>query len=361
MLEAALSYRIVNNEVWRLLIFFAAVLLSLVIGKLVRISLSQRADKENATRGWLSVLLRALRRPAMLISVAFAFWLIQNSETLILPAAALHIFDLICQVLRALAIGFTFYSLTAIVDYALLQLASRTETKVDDLLVPLVGKSIRVVILILVVAQILNDITEKPLTSVLAGLGVGGLAVALAAQDTIRNFFGSLVIVGDKPFEIGDRIVIDGNDGAVESVGFRSAKVRTLDGHLVTIPNSEMINKPVRNISARPYIKRVANITVTYDTSPEKLRKAVEIIKDILRDHEGMDSEYPSRVYFSDFNDWALNILVIYWYHPAQYWDYLAFSEGVNFAILERFNAEGIEFAFPSQSLYLHKEDNESI
>jgi MscS family membrane protein len=103
----------------------------------------------------------------------------------------------------------------------------------------------------------------------------------------------------------------------------------------------------------------VANITVTYDTSPEKIQRAIDIIKEILNEHEGMDAEFPPRVYFSDFNDWALNILVIYWYHPAEYWDYLAFSERVNFQILERFNAEGIEFAFPSQSLYLHPQESD--
>jgi MscS family membrane protein len=357
MLETILSYQIVHNEVWRLVVFFGVVLMSLVIGKLARISLSRRADREDQKRDWLAVLLRAFRRPAMLVSLVFAFWLIRNGHVLILPDAAKHVFDLIFQVLRALAVGFTFYCMTALIDFGLSKFASRTDTKVDDLLVPLVGKSFRVVILVLVVSQIVMDISNKPLTSVLAGLGVGGLAVALAAQDTIRNFFGSLVIVGDKPFEIGDRIEIDGHDGVVETVGFRSTKVRRLDGHLVTIPNSGIIDKAVRNISARPYIKRVANITVTYDTTPEKLQKAIDIIKDILRDHEGMDAEFPPRVYFSDFNDWALNIMVIYWYHPPEYWDYLAFSERINFEILQRFNAEGIEFAFPSQSLYVHSED----
>ncbi len=354
-----LNYTIAGNEVWRLLTFFVVILFSLMIGKLIRISLGQRAggvDEEK--RGWLAVLLRALRAPTMLVSVSFGLWLIESSQTLSLGPAT-DIFVTCCVVIRSIAIGYVFYSLTALIDYGLLQMASRTETRVDDLLVPLVGKSVRAVISVVIVAQVIQYISQKPLTSIVAGLGVGGLAVALAAQDTLKNFFGSLVIIGDKPFEIGDRIEIDGHDGSVETVGFRSTKVRRLDGHLVTVPNSEIINKAIRNVSARPYIKRVANITVTYDTSPEKIQRAIDIIKEILNEHEGMDAEFPPRVYFSDFNDWALNILVIYWYHPAEYWDYLAFSERVNFQILERFNAEGIEFAFPSQSLYLHPQESD--
>jgi len=221
------------------------------------------------------------------------------------------------------------------------------------MLMPLVGKTIRFTIAVLVILQVADSLSDKPITSILAGLGVGGLAVALAGQDTIKNVFGSLVIVADKPFEIGDRIVFDGYDGPVESVGFRSTKIRTLTGHLVTIPNSELVNKSVENIGKRPHIRRLANITITYDTPPEKVQQAVEIIKEVLDNHEGMDPEYPPRVYFNEFNDWSLNILVIYWYHPPDYWAYLAFTERVNHEILRRLNEEGIEFAFPTQTVHV--------
>jgi len=210
---------------------------------------------------------------------------------------------------------------------------------------------------VLVIVQIFQTVSDRPLTSIIAGLGVGGLAVALAGQDTIRNFFGSLVIVGDKPFEIGDRIVVEGYDGPVESVGFRSTRIRTLEGYLVTIPNAEMVNKVVCNIGKRPHIRHMANITVTYDTPPEKVDLAVAILKEILHDHEGMHPDFPPRVFFSGFNDCSLSILMIYWYHPPDYWSYMAFTEKVNGEILKRFNDEGIEFAFPTQTIYIAGQD----
>ena len=112
----------------------------------------------------------------------------------------------------------------------------------------------------------------------------------------------------------------------------------------------------MENIARRPYIRRNANITITYDTPPEKVERAVAILKDILADHDGMDPAYPPRVYFSDFNDWSLNLYMSYWVKPADYWLFQEVNERVNFEIMKRFEAEGIEFAFPSQTLYLKKE-----
>jgi MscS family membrane protein len=177
-------------------------------------------------------------------------------------------------------------------------------------------------------------LSDKPITSIIAGLGIGGLAVALAAQDTIKNFFGSIVLFVDKPFEMGDRIAIDGHDGPVEEVGLRSTKIRTLDGHLVTIPNGELANKTIQNIGKRPYIKRITNLTITYN-------------------HEGMHKDFPPRIYFNEFNSESLNIMVIYWYHPPDYWEFMTFTENFNKEVFRRFNDEGIDFAFPTQTLYL--------
>ena len=190
--------------------------------------------------------------------LSFVLYLAVNLQ-LVIPGAFAGIFNTSTRVLLVLSIACTFYSLVDLVDYKLGMFASRTASKVDDILLPMVGKTLRITVVALTVLQVAQDLSDKPLTSILAGLGVGGLAVALAGQETIKNLFGAVVIVGDKPFEIGDRVVIDGHDGPVESVGFRSTKVRTLDGHLVSVPNSAIVNTTVRNISRRPYIKHVAN------------------------------------------------------------------------------------------------------
>ncbi|MFA7369415.1 MAG: mechanosensitive ion channel family protein, partial [Kiritimatiellales bacterium] len=175
--------------------------------------------------------------------------------------------------------------------------------------------------------------------------------VALAAQDTIKNFFGSLVIFADRPFQMGDCVNVDGTDGTVEEVGMRSTRLRTVDGHLVTIPNGELANKTIRNITRRPYIKRLANITVACDAPPEKVERAVAVIKEELsRANEKMHPDMPPRVHFNEFNAASLNIQVIYWFVPASdYWAFMEFDQSFNLALLRRFNEEGIELAFPGR------------
>ena len=345
-------------EVWRVVAFLLLILTSLVAGRLVRFFLIRAANRLPDSKAWLAVLFKALAKAMPLVVIVLGCRIAVPVLALI-PVLA-SIAKTILRVLNSAAMGLVLYRLVDVVDYYLLSLARKTESKVDDVLAPLVGKSVRITIAVVVILNVVVVVSGKDMTTILASLGVGGLAIALAGQDTIRNFFGSLVIFGDKPFEIGDRIVVDGHDGPVEEVGFRSTRLRTLDGHLVTVPNSEMVNKTVRNIGKRPYIKRVSNITITYDTPPEKVTRAVAIIHEILADHEGMNPEFPARVYFSDFNDWSLNILMIYWYHPPDYWAYMDFTERVNKLILERFNKEGIEFAFPSQTVYLADSTGES-
>ncbi len=139
----------------------------------------------------------------------------------------------------------------------------------------------------------------------------------------------------------------------VEKVGFRSTRIRLLTGHLVTIPNEKVVNSGLENIAKRPHIRWLANIGITYDTPPAKVKKAVQIIEDILKDHEGMDPNFPPRVYFNGFNDWSLNIMVIAWYHPPNYWDYQSWLQRTCLEFMQQFEAEGIDFAFPSRTLYL--------
>lgn len=245
------------------------------------------------------------------------------------------------------------YRLVDVADAWLTGLAARTRSRLDDMLVPLVRKTLKITVVVLGVAQIAQTLSDKPLTSIIASLGIGGLAVALAAQETIKNFFGSLVLLGDKPFELGDRVMVDSLDGVVESLGFRSTRIRTLDGHLVTYPNGELANKVITNVSRRPFIRRILNIGLPYDTPPEKVARAVAILKDLLDQHEGMRPELPPRIFFNDFNAASLNLQIIYWFHPPDYWLFQAFNERVNMEILRRFNDEGIEFAFPTQTLFV--------
>lgn len=261
----------------------------------------------------------------------------------------------------AIALFWFIYKLVSIVDINLKKWASKTESTIDDMLAPLLAKTLRVFIVIIGGILIIQNLTGVEIGPLLASLGIGGIAIALAAKDSIANFFGTLTILFDKPFQVGERILLDSYDGVVESVGFRSTRVRTLNGHLVTIPNEKIVNVGLENIGKRPHIRWLTNITITYDTPPDKVEKAVSIIKEILDNHEGIHPDFPPRVYFNGFNDWSLNILVIAWYHPANYWDMQSWLQRTCLEILKRFNNEGIDFAFPSRTVYLANDDNRQI
>lgn len=191
-----------------------------------------------------------------------------------------------------------------------------------------------------------------PLTTLLASAGVGGLAVALAAQDTLKSLFGSMMILLDKPYRAGERIIVGDYDGIVEDIGLRSTKLRLLTGHMASIPNEEMARNRIENVGRRPHIRRIADLRIPLDTPRAKIEKAIEIIRGVLDEHEGMQSDFPPRVYFNDFNPDSFNIRIIYWYHPPNYWDFLAFSERLNLQIFRAFEDQGIQFSLPSRITY---------
>jgi MscS family membrane protein len=352
-MEAILEFEIMGSKLWRILALFGIILVAFLIGKIAKYLLKKSGDEfEMKERFVAATTLHSLGKSAVFLFVSFGITI--SLAVLELQSKKMaELADTVGAILLTIGIGYFFYWLSEVPSVWFTKMAKRTESKLDDMMAPVLRKSLRVSVVILVLVQIAQILSDKPITSIIAGLGIGGLAIALAAQDSIKNFFGSIVLFVDKPFEIGDRVIIDGHDGTVEIVGFRSTKIRTLAGDLVTVPNGELANKTIQNIGKRPYIKRVANITITYDTPPEKIDRAIEILKEILHNHEGMHADLPPRIFFSEFNPDSLNIIVFYWYHPPDYWEYMAFTERFNKEVFRRFNEEGIEFAFPTQTVYL--------
>lgn len=325
---------------------------AMLLGKLIQVVLDNAGkQKRLEEKKIVQVTLKALGRPMPFLFFSIGLKL---GIQLQFGSEAIGIVTKTLSVLFVIAVTFFIYSLVDVLDYIITHFTAKTHTKMDDMMAPMVRKSLRVVIVVLALVQVAHTLSGEPIATILTGLGVGGLAIALAAQETIKNFFGSLVIFSDKPFELGERIVVGGHDGTIEEVGFRSTRIRTLDGHLVTVPNGELANQMIQNISKRPFIKRVMNVAITYDTPPDKVQQAVDILKELLDNHEGMEEDFPPRVYFNDFKDCSLNILVIYWYHPPAYWDFLAHAEKLNMELLKRYNEAGIEFAFPTQTLYVN-------
>lgn len=251
-----------------------------------------------------------------------------------------------------------------ITNLIIAQVTARMSSSKVSIDLQLARFGIRISSILLCIVVLIQGLSRMgvPLATVLTGAGVTGLAIALAAQESLRNIFGSMMVLLDKPFHVGQRIKVRGHDGTVEEIGLRSTKIRLLNGHLTSIPNDDVAKADIENIGARPFIRRVMDVTITYDTAPEKIDEAVTIIKDILAvkvvdgkeiNHCVNRAGYAPRVTFNELNSDSLNINVIYWHFPPVYADYMAHTAYVNGAIIRRFNEAGIEFAFPTQTLYL--------
>lgn len=314
-------------------------------------------EKEEAMR--VRLVFEAASRPMKILLFAIAVYAVY--ALISLPDAAVGLLKTAVDVLATLAVVLFVYRLLAVLEFELNRMARRKDSKLDRNIIQFIRMSSKILVVVLGAVYILQALTGKPMNAILAGLGIGGLAFALAAQDTLKNLFGSLMIMLDKPFIVGERIVAEGIDGYVEDVGFRSTRIRTFDGHLVTVPNEKMAAGNIENVGSRPSIRRVMNLTITYDTPPDKVEKALEIVRETLRDHEGMHPDYPPKAFFSEFNDTSLNILAYYWYSPPDYWKFMEFSEKVNFRIMRAFEAEGIEFAFPTTTTYLAQDDRRPL
>ena len=189
-------------------------------------------------------------------------------------------------------------------------------------------------------------------SAMLGTLGIGGLAFALAAQDTIKNIFGGITIFSDRPFRLGDRIKVDNFDGFVEDIGIRSTRIRTLEKKLVTIPNSKLTDASIENVSEEPMRRILLTIGLTYQTTPEKMEEALNILRKIHKKVKGVSPD-DITAYFDNFGAYALNINFIYFIKKEA--DIPATISEVNQTILNQFNEVGLSFAYPTQILHLEK------
>jgi len=351
-----------GNHAWQWAALFGTILGAFVVGKVISYALLLQAKRMDAIENrWqlLSALAKSLARPISLGMLAAGLSLSRMFMTLSFsegenPIDLNPYWESACAVLSVLSVSWFIYRLVDVVELLLQKMTQRTQTALDDQLVPLVRKTLRVFIVILAGIFLAQNVFHWNIGAILTGLGIGGLAFALAAKDMLSNLFGSLAIFASRPFAMGDRITINGYTGNVTEVGFRCTRLQTLIGHTVTIPNGVVANATIENVSTRTFLKRVLDIGVTYNTPPAKLNEAIAIIKEMFASRAAeLSGENPARVYFTDFNSANLNIQIIYWFDSAEWWDYYAFNHAFNMELLERFNDAGLEFAFPTQTLYV--------
>ncbi|HCE43608.1 MAG TPA: hypothetical protein DET40_08670 [Lentisphaeria bacterium] len=338
-----------------IIMFFGCIALTLLIARFSRWFLEHYAAKmaKMSETEVDDLVFAAVGKPVSMIIFAIGFYF---SASLIFPLMSGTMIVMVwklCTAIFAIAMAWAAYRLVSVVDHLVGTYAKRSDNDLDDLVVPAISRTLKTVVVVFSVLLIGQNIFNLNITTLLAGAGVAGLAVAFAAQDTIANVFGSIMVIVDQPFKAGEIIKVDAITGQVEQIGFRSTKIRTLNGHLVTIPNKNMANAVIENISKRPYIKHEMNLTLVYGTSPESMEKAVRVLHDIFDNHENMNKEFPPKIFFNSFKDWSLNIYIILWFNSSDYFAFLDWSHRKNLEILKRFNEEDIEFAFPTQTTIL--------
>jgi len=285
-------------------------------------------------------------RPLGLFAVAVVIWVAH--PYLDMPTAP---FQILAKFFASLAGVLVLYRCADVVAERMETAAEGTESKLDDQLVPLVRKSMKIVICIGGVLFILDNL-DVNIWSLMTGLGIFGLGVGLAAKDTMANLFGSFTVFTDRPFQVGDWIIVGSVEGTVEEVGFRSTRVRTFYNSLVSVPNSSVVNTSVDNLGQRTYRRFKTMLGVTYDTPPEKIEAFCAGIRDLVRANEHMRQDY-FLVYLNSFGPSSLDILVYVFFHVPGWDDELREKQNFMLEILRLAGAMGVEFAYPSQSLYV--------
>ncbi|WOK04694.1 mechanosensitive ion channel [Imperialibacter roseus] len=244
-----------------------------------------------------------------------------------------------------------FYHLVEILCVYLQRLALKTKSTLDDQLVPLVRRALKIFV-VLVGGLFILDNLNIPILPLLTGLSIGGLAFALAAQDTIKNLFGSLMIFIDKPFQIGDWITSGDIDGSVEEVGFRSTRIRTFRNSLTYVPNGKLADAMIDNHGLRVYRRYYTKLGITYDTPPPLVETFVEGLKEIVKAHPMTRKDY-IEVSFNEFGPSSLNIMFYMFFEVPTWSEELQGRHEINLEIMKLAEHLGINFAFPTQTLHI--------
>jgi MscS family membrane protein len=352
-----------GNTVEAYLWFLGIILAGLILKRLVSIILTRvvfRIVKKYSTGVGFEKLLALLERPLGLLVMLITLYLacLQLDFPASWRMAPVEKVGWKMVIYRTYQTGVIFavtWAILRLVDFfglILMHRASLTESKTDDQLVPFIRESIKIVIVILSVFFALGAVFHLNIASLVAGLGIGGIAVALAAKESLENLFGSFTIFLDKPFIVGDLVKIGNVTGNIERIGFRSTRLRTVDKTYVTIPNKKMVDGELDNLTLRTFRRASFYIGLTYDTQPEKLKAVVDQLKAFLEDHPMMQKG-ENHVRFYDFAASSLNIRVEYLVNTIDWVIYLSVREEVNYKIIEIVSGLGCEFAFPTTTVIM--------
>jgi len=335
---------------WQWLGLLALILLGLIASTVVRLitmairsSVMRRRNLPTRSRGWR----RSKPFGFMAMATVWFFCL----QYLALPEQSHSALMLVARLF--LMVGGT-WAVCSLIDYAteyFAVLAERTDTRIDDVVVPLLRRALKILVVALGIVWIADNL-NMDVAALLTGLSIGGLALALAARDTVENFFGTVSILADRPFEVGDWIVAEGAEGTVEEVGFRSTKIRTFYNSLITLPNALLTRAKVDNLGARVYRRVKETIGVTYDTPPDRLEAFIEGIRELILRHPYTRKDY-YHVYFHSYGESSLNILLYLFLKTPDWATELRERHRFLIDILRLARELKVDFAFPTRTLHM--------
>jgi len=363
-----LNQVVLGNSIKSYLLFFGIILFGLILKRLFSkiiskffFTLFKRFSKEIKIDTFLELLVKPIE---FLITIIFLYVAINQlsypldvivfKRITTQPIYTITVIDVIDKVFLFLTIISAFRILLRTVDFiahVFAYRASLTESKTDDQMVPFLRELSKIVAIVLGVFVVMGMVFNMNVATIIAGLGIGGLAIALAAQDTLQNLLGSFTIFADKPFVVGDLVNVAGYDGVIEKVGFRSTLLRTMDKTLVVIPNKKMIDSPLENLTLRNLRRVKFNVGVLYGTHPKVIRKISEEITAYIQTHKETTQD-DTLVTFDSFGDSSLNIQVLYFIEIVDYTIYMKIKEEINYKVMDLVLENGAEFAFPSKTLY---------
>lgn len=339
-------------EYWQWIALFLIIVIGSLIDKIVSWILSRNVARWKKNHKGFQRLNNSVLRPLGLMAMALIWWSGLNS--LGLPDTALIILLVAVKLLVSLSGVWSAFRLVDVLDVFLMKKAKGTANRFDDLLVPMISKSLKVFVVVIGIIFVAENLNVD-VTSLLAGLGLGGLAFALAAKDLLGNFFGSITVLLDRPFHIGDWIVVGDVEGSVEVVGFRTTRIRTFYNSVITLPNSVLTTTKIDNMGARRYRRMKTMLGLTYDTAPEKIDAFCEGVRSLIHLHPYMRKDY-YQVYFNQYSANSLDILIYVFWETPDWNTELRERHRFLLDVLRLAKQLGVEFAYPTQTIHIKQE-----
>ena len=347
-----------ENELWGNTIENWGISILIILGAIIIVKLLSLLGKKvikpfvTGTDNHLDdVIFYSLEAPVKFAIILLGIWI--AIHRLVYPDSFVKVVDNAYSILIVLDITWFFGRLFS----SLLQVYwGKQSNGQANKMMPIIKRTILVIVWLIGIVMALSNVGVN-ISALLGTLGIGGIAFALAAQDTVKNVFGTFTILTDKPFSIGDTIRVDSYEGTVVDVGVRSTKIINYDKRIITFPNYKITDTSIVNISSEPMRRVVLNLGLTYDTTSEKMKEALELLKSIPKRVENVSSN-PSDIVavFTEYSDSALVIMYIYFIEKQG--DILGVTSNMNMEILAAFNKAGLNLAFPTRTVYIQKDES---